>query len=436
MSRLLIIDDDAAVRDAMRETLLSAGYQVEEAASGRQGLTALQESNFDGVILDLRMPGLDGLDVLRRLEGRLSKPRIAVLTAHATSDNTIEAMRLGAYDHLTKPISRADLLAVAAKLAEAKPGLRPEPKLDVFEGMIGVSPAIREVQKTIGRVADSSTAVLITGETGTGKELVANALHRFGNRSSKPMIALNCAAVPAELMESELFGHKKGAFTGALGDRAGAFVEANGGILFLDEIGDMPHAMQVKMLRVLQEQTVTPIGGKPQKVNVRVVAATHRDLEAAVREGHFREDLYFRLNVVPIHVPTLRERSEDIIPLAKHFLASTSRAQDLSPEASKLLLAYSWPGNVRELRNAIDRASLLARHTTLTEEDFFFLMSNCAATSDGVAPAESLPSAVEKLEIALVKRAIEAAKGNRAEAARMLGIPRQQLYVKIRKYGL
>ena len=272
MPRLLIIDDDDAVRESLAEALTLARFEVVEAASGRQGLSILALERIDGVFLDLRMPGMDGLEVLKRARDLPHKPPFVVLTAHATAENTIEAMRLGAFDHLTKPIARTELLGLAERIVKASPAVavkEPPP----LAGMIGVSPAMREVQKLIGRVADGKTTVLITGETGTGKEVVARAIHRFGDRASKPFLALNCAAIPAELMESELFGHVKGAFTGAASDRAGAFHDANGGILFLDEVGDMPPAMQAKMLRVLQERIIAPIGGKPREVDVRIIAA-------------------------------------------------------------------------------------------------------------------------------------------------------------------
>ena len=287
MPRLLIIDDDDAVRESLVEALTLARFEVVEAASGRQGLSILASERIDGVFLDLRMPGMDGLQVLKRAKDLPLKPPFVVLTAHATAENTIEAMRLGAFDHLTKPIARADLLGLAERLAKTSPAIQVK-GAPALEGMIGVSPAMREVQKLIGRVADGKTTVLIAGETGTGKEVVAHAIHRFGERASKPFVALNCAAIPAELMESELFGHVKGAFTGAASDRAGAFLDANGGILFLDEIGDMPPSMQAKMLRSLQESLITPIGGKPRDVDVRIIAATHRNLAKWVETGRFR----------------------------------------------------------------------------------------------------------------------------------------------------
>jgi DNA-binding NtrC family response regulator len=435
MPKLLVVDDDDAVRESLVEALTGARFEVEEAAFGRQVLGILAAPGIDGVFLDLRMPGMDGLEVLRQLKGRAGKPPIVVLTAHATAQNTIEAMRLGAFDHLTKPIARADLLAIAEKIAKA-PQARSPVQPASFEGMVGVSAAMREVQKLIGRVADGKTTVLITGETGTGKEVVAQAIHRFGERASKPFVALNCAAIPSELMESELFGHARGAFTGAAAERAGAFAEADGGILFLDEIGDMPYAMQGKMLRALQESVITPIGGRPRKVDVRVLAATHQNLAQAVENGRFREDLLYRLNVVPIHIPPLRERAEDIAPLARHFLSAAGVAnKTLSHDAERLLAACPWPGNVRQLKNAVTRAATLSQGSAITAQDFAFLLDAERPARSGPA-GDDLPGAVEQLEIAMIRKVLAATQGNRAEAARRLNIPRQQLYAKLKKYGL
>jgi DNA-binding NtrC family response regulator len=437
MPRLLIIDDDAAVRESLAEALTAAKFDVTDAASGREGLSILASEKIDGVFLDLRMPGMDGLEVLKRAKQLPQPPPIVVLTAHATAANTIEAMRLGAFDHLTKPIARAELLALAERISKrsAPTAAKDQPS---FEGIVGVSAAMREVEKLIGRVADGKATVFITGETGTGKEVVALAIHRFGDRAAKPFVALNCAAIPTELMESELFGHVKGAFTGAATDRPGAFREADGGILFLDEIGDMPPAMQAKMLRALQEGVVTPIGGKPRQVDVRIIAATHRDLAEWVGAGRFREDLYYRLNVVPIHIPPLRERREDILPLAHHFLKEHGGRKTMTSDAEELLLAFTWPGNVRQLKNAVIRAATLSKTSGIGSDDFGFLAGEASAehTTHAGQPATDLPGAIEQLEMSMIQKALHDARGNRAEAARLLNIPRQQLYVKLKKYGL
>jgi DNA-binding NtrC family response regulator len=437
MPKLLIIDDDDAVRESLAEALSAAGFEAVEAASGREGLSILASEAIGGVFLDLRMPSMDGLEVLRRARQMPQTPPIVVLTAHATAENTIEAMRLGAFDHLTKPIARAELLALAERIAKISPAEPPKAQ-QAFEGMIGISPSMREVEKLIGRVADGKTTILISGETGAGKEVVAQAIHRFGDRCAKPFVAVNCAAIPAELMESGLFGHVKGAFTGAAADRAGAFREADGGILFLDEIGDMPLAMQAKMLRALQEEVITPVGGKPRKVDVRIIAATHRNLAQMAEAGRFREDLLYRLNVVPIHIPPLRDRAQDIVPLASHFLAERGDGKTLSASAEAFLQAFAWPGNVRQLKNAVVRGATLAKAAVLTAEDFGFLIKDGAGAQGGpqASALGDLPGAIEELEASMIRKALQSSNGNRTEAARLLNIPRQQLYVKLKKYGL
>ncbi len=318
--RILIVDDDAALREGLAEAIGDLGHEAVEAADGRAALARLDAAPLDAVLLDLRMPGLDGMEVLRRIRARARPPPVAVLTAVPTAANTIEAMRLGAVDHLAKPVGRADLVALLAKLLPATAPI-PASAIDASDELIGSSAAMRAVQKQIGMLADSEATVLITGETGTGKEVVARAIHRHGRRSARAFVAVNCAAIPAELLESQLFGHARGAFTGAVADRAGSFREADRGTLFLDEIGDMGLPMQAKLLRVLQERIVTPLGAKPVAIDVRIIAATHRDLGAAVAEGRFREDLFYRLGVVPLALPPLRERLADIVPLAEHFLA-------------------------------------------------------------------------------------------------------------------
>jgi two-component system NtrC family response regulator len=302
--------------------------------------------------------------------------------------------------------------------------------------LIGSSEPMRRVQKTIGLAADSDTTVLILGETGTGKELVARALHEHGRRKHGPFVAVNCAAIPAELLESELFGHMKGAFTGAAADRIGAFREADGGTLFLDEIGDMPATMQAKILRALQERIVTPVGGKPVAVDARVIAATHRDLPSLVKQGAFREDLFYRLNVVPIVLPPLRERRTDITPLAEHFLNAARTHGDtkqLSAAAATLLLEHSWPGNVRELRNVIECACVLVRGEVIDAGDLdMMLRAADSMPHDGL----DLPTAIARLEEAMIRKTLAACGGNRAEAARRLNIHRQLLYTKMQRYGL
>jgi two-component system NtrC family response regulator len=436
MPVILIVDDDPALREALGEAARDLGHEPRLAASAAAAFALLDQQPVDAVLLDLRMPGMDGLAALRLLCDRPRPPPVTVLTAYATADNTIEAMRLGAFDHLTKPISRAELKRVldsmlAAPIASPAAAPSSEPA-----GLIGTTEAIRSVQKSIGLLADSEATVLITGETGTGKELVARAIHEHGLRASRPFVAVNCAAIPGELLESELFGHVRGAFTGAANDRLGAFREASGGTLFLDEIGDMDVAMQAKILRALQERVVTPVGGKPTPTDVRIIAATHRDLPQHIREGRFREDLFYRLHVVPISLPPLRERIADIVPLAEYFLQRAGLKR-LSADAAARLVAHVWPGNVRELKNAMERAAVLVRGEVVRGEDLDDIFK--APSSESAAtnwPDEDLPSAIERLERMLIRRALARANGNRAEAARDLGIHRQLLYAKIKRYGL
>jgi DNA-binding NtrC family response regulator len=438
MPTILIVDDDAALRDSLAETVHDLGHQAKLAASGREALAILASEEIDGVLLDLRMPsGMDGIEVLRRIRAQQNGPPVAVLTAFASAENTIEAMRIGALDHLTKPIGRQELRELLARML-ARPSATPSgvPSDAAVGTLIGSSEPMRRVQKTIGLTADSDTTVLILGETGTGKELVARALHEHGRRKHKPFVAVNCAAIPADLLESELFGHMKGAFTGAAADRAGAFREADGGTLFLDEIGDMPAAMQAKILRALQERVVTPVGGRQVPVDARVIAATHRDLPTLVAQGAFRGDLYYRLNVVPIALPPLRERRADIAPLAEHFLnvASTQGGtKRLTATAVTLLLGHSWPGNVRELRNVIERANILVRGEVIDAGDLDLML---AAAESMQQNGLDLPTAVARLEEAMIRKTLAACGGNRAEAARRLNIHRQLLYTKMQRFGL
>ena len=434
MPTILIVDDDAALRRALATALTDLGHQAAQAADGEAALAWLSRHPADAVLLDLRMPGMDGMDVLRRIRARPDAPPVAVLTAVPTSENTIEAMRLGAADHLAKPIGRDGLRALLDRMLPGAAVPAPSAATSAEGDLIGMSAAMREVQKAIGMLADSDATVLLLGETGTGKEVVARSIHRHGQRARAPFVAVNCAAIPTELLESLLFGHVRGAFTGAIADRAGSFREAQGGTLFLDEIGDMDLAMQAKLLRTLQERVVTPVGGRPVPMDVRVIAATHRNLPQAVRDGRFREDLYYRLGVVPVSLPPLRERLVDILPLAEHFLGQAA-GKHLSADAAALLLAHPWPGNVRELLNAMKRAATLVRRPVITAGDLGFLAPAAhQQTSDWLSG--TLPEAVERLEVAMIRRAMQEAAGNRTQAAERLGVRRQLLYQKLARYGL
>ena len=447
MATILIIDDDAAFREGLAETIVSFGHNVEEAASGREAIDRLQGRSVDLIMMDFRMPGMNGLDVLQRLR---SDPQTAhlpviILTAFAESHNTIEAMKLGAFDHLTKPVGRDDVHEILTR-ALARPAidsLQARRSGADESGLMGASRSMREVHKLIGLASSSDVPILISGETGTGKELVAHALHRHGSRAQRPFIAVNCAAIPTELLESELFGHVKGAFTGALADHAGRFREADGGTLFLDEIGDMPLAMQAKLLRVLQDHEVQPLGGsKRQRVNIRLIAATNKDLLALVKEARFREDLFYRLKVFHIHLPPLRERGSDILLLAEHFLyqASAAAPKQLTAAAVQSLLEYAWPGNVRELENLMRHLTVLVRAPFIDNADLTIAKKEPAydpnlVSLDGLRQMP-LPAALKHVEKHLIQQALHAAQGNRTDAARRLGIHRQLLYAKLKEYDL
>ncbi len=459
MAHLLIVDDDDAFRETLAETLQGLGHATVAVASGAEAVETASRARFDAVFLDHRMPGMDGLQTLAALQARLARlPPVIVLTAFSSAGNTIDAMRLGAFDHLAKPISREAVREVlaralkqhtAATLSTAASGNASD---DDSNELIGPSHAMREVHKRIGLAAANAMPVLVLGETGTGKEMVARALHRHSARAERPFVAVNCSAIPKELLESELFGHVRGAFTGATGERPGCFRAADGGVLLLDEIGDMALDVQAKILRALQEGEVTPLGShRTVKVDVRVVAATHRDLAAAVREGRFREDLLYRLDVLSIRMPPLRERLADIIPLAEHFLrraAGVEAPKALSADAAQRLLSHPWPGNVRELRNVMERCHALVRHRVIGGADLaaevgFGLVNDTRGPRGdlaGTLPADwldgELPATVEKLERLLIAHALAQTQGNRAETARRLGIHRQLLYRKLTQYGL
>src|SRR5438477_6979435 len=378
MSNILIVEDDAGFASGLAEAIRDFGHEAIVAPSGEEALARFEAISPALVFLDLRLRGMHGLDLLRDLKShpdRASTP-VVILTAFADSANTIEAMKLGAFDHLTKPIGRDDIRGVLARALTHPPTIAAG-KIDISsaEELIGSSLPMREVQKLIGLAASSDATVLVLGETGTGKELVARAVHCHSERARRPFVAVNCAAIPAELLESELFGHVRGAFTGALQARAGRFREADGGTLFLDEIGDMSLSMQAKLLRVLQDGMITPVGSSNvEQVNVRIIAATHRDLVAMVREEKFREDLFYRLNVLAIALPPLRERGADILVLAENFLhrAAPDSPKRLSSAAAKALLEHPWPGNVRELENLMRKLSLTVHTPVIDRGDLQF----------------------------------------------------------------
>ncbi|MBM4335911.1 MAG: sigma-54-dependent Fis family transcriptional regulator [Deltaproteobacteria bacterium] len=469
MSRILVADDEPSIRLVLRDALEGAGHEVVEAADGNVARALLSAQPIDLALLDLRMPGPSGLELLDELRSRgADAPPVVIMTAQNTFENAVEAMKRGAFDYLTKPFELPQLEALIEKVRQQR-SLRGEVTAlrrrvgEAFrsgEVLVGRTPAMLELFKTIGRVAASDAAVLILGESGTGKEVVARAIHYHSRRREGPFVAVNMTALPSELIEAELFGHERGAYTGAVESRVGRFREAQGGTLLLDEIGDLPLPLQAKLLRVLQERVVSPLGGRQAiPIDVRILASTHRDLEALVREGRFREDLYFRLNVVPLRVAPLRERKADIPHLVAHFVERFADELGVprrwpGEAALARLQSRSWPGNVRELENAIKRALVLAAGPVLTPDDIdqATAASQAPATSDWAELARrelvlrfaSGPEAgeedgargpywsfVSRLERAIIREALAHSRGNRIQAARLLGINRNTLSKKI-----
>jgi two-component system nitrogen regulation response regulator GlnG len=464
-ARVLVADDEPSIRFVLRESLEGIGCSVAAAENGDEALEALLSGSFDLAFLDIRMPGPSGLELLDRLRSAGRDTAVVIITAQNTFENAVEAMKRGALDYLVKPFAMAEVQALVTKtlrvraLEKEVTALRREMSARIVAGdrLVGQSPALLEVFKTLGRVAPRPVAVLITGESGTGKELVARAIHAASPRADGPFIAVNTAAIPRELLESELFGHERGAFTGAIAPRIGRFREASGGTLFLDEIGDMAGELQAKLLRVLQSDEVTPVGGRlPERVDVRIIAATHRDLDAAIARGEFREDLLYRLRVVPIHIPPLRVRGDDVRVLATYFVERYAQElvgapRFLSEEALARLERHAWPGNVRELENAIKRVLVLASGEVLTPEDFDFLEAKrpeSAAVGLEELVAEEAGAAleageedlhrrlVERVERSLLLRALAHTRGNQIRAAALLGINRNTLRKKIVELGI
>jgi len=459
LGAILIVDDERNLRESLREIFEEAGYRVWEAGNGETAVEQLQrgDASPDVIFLDLKMPRMGGLETLRILHGSAAWCTIPVviITSYGTSDNTIEAMKLGAFDYITKPFDEEEVIRAARKAVEvARLGreldsLRDEVserRLSAEGELIGQSPSMREVFKLIGKTAPTDAAVLITGESGTGKELVARAIHRHSHRTGGPLVAVNCPAIPESLLESEMFGYERGAFTGAVRDQAGRFEAAAGGTVFLDEIGDLPASTQAKLLRTLQEHVVERLGGLSISVDFRLIAATNRDLKRLVAEGQFREDLYYRLNVVRIHVPPLRERRADVLPLAEEFLwrhgkGRADASRGFTEEATRLLLAYDYPGNVRELENIVQRALVLARSVLITAADLPMPLGGETESGTSLLRGAELLSrplgeAVQILEREMIRRALVRCQGNKAEAARLLGITRQLLYTKLKELGI
>ena len=441
---ILIVDDDSDMRNLLRDVLLDQSYQVETAQEGQEALQKLSKQPFSIVLTDLRMKGMDGLELLQEVTKKHQECNLIMMTAFGTVETAVEAMRQGAFDYLTKPIKTDELLVTIdkamreAQLRREVEHLRMQVRHEFsFDQILGKSKPMRDVFDLIRRVADSQTNILITGESGTGKELVAKAIHFNSGRQSNPFVPVNCAAIPEQLLESELFGHVRGAFTDAKSDKRGLFEEAQGGTLFLDEISEMPMMLQAKLLRVVQEREIRRVGAtRSSPIDVRIIAATNVKLEEEVKTKRFREDLYYRLNVIEIRLPPLRERKEDI-PLLVHGLLEKSIAaqqkniHEVVEAALARLLDYQWPGNVRELENIIERAATLCQGEKITLEDLPPVIRDVQGEGQLVEDAVERMLPLEELEQAYIRRILEKMGGNKYQAAQVLGIDRKTLYRKI-----
>jgi len=468
LGTILIVDDDAQLRQSFERILCEEGYTVRTAPTAEEGIALVKKEVPDLVIMDVRLPGMNGLEafgVIHDLEPKLS---VIIMTAHGTTDTAIEATKIGAFDYVTKPFEIPDMLDLIGQALESGRLMRSKVEMDALpespesEALIGRSKAMQEVYKAIGRVAPTDATVLIRGESGTGKELVARAIYQHSIRSEKPFLVINCVAIPDTLLESELFGYEKGAFTGAAHRRVGKIEQANGGTVFLDEIGDMPFSIQAKILRLLQEKSIERLGGRqPIPVDVRILAATNRDLEKALQEGKFREDLYYRLKVVTLQLPPLRERVEDISLLAEYFLSRFSREMDMAnpgitEEAKETLTGDAWPGNVRELANTIQKALIFSRGVPIGPDDVSRAIRerNEVASADTPTIEEKIRNWVNKILLSappeghlfdnlmdrfariLITEALNVTEGNRSRAAKLIGLSRPTLLSKIDKYEI
>jgi len=447
---ILVVDDELGLRHTLTLILQAEGHTVRAVNDGASALERLSDTSPDLIICDVRMPGLDGLAFLEKYKEMGGSALVIMMSAYGDDEAALEAIRRGAYDFIPKPF-RADQVLLVVRKAIEREGLRREvaqlhDEIDALRtptGIVGRSPRIAQALTLADKVARHPSTVLITGESGTGKELVARHIHDASPRASRPFVAVNCAAIPEALLESELFGHAKGAFTGATAERQGLFEEAHEGTLFLDELGDLPVALQVKLLRALQEGEVRRVGDNASRsVDVRLVAATARDLESDVAEGKFRADLYYRINVVRIHLPALRERSEDIPELVRHFIERFNRRLGMhvtgtAPAAMRALVEYPWPGNVRELENVVERAMVLTDGPQLCVEQLPTLAPPVTRNETAVSPLDlSVKRRTEELERALIKEALERTRGNRTRAAKLLDLSHRALLYKIRDYGL
>ncbi len=455
-STILVVDDEELYRRALERILSRAGHSVVAARDATEALSVVAGQPVDLVIADIRMPGINGLELVRQIQDAAPDLPCIVVTGYGSAEHSVEALRAGAFWYLEKPFDQAHLDVIRRLVEQAIEHGRLKAENRIlqsqlrsryrFESIVGASPALRAVLDTVAKVADTDSTVLVTGESGTGKELIARALHYNSSRADRMFVTVNCGAIPEELLESELFGHVRGAFTNAIQHREGRFAVAHGGTIFLDEIGDMSPNLQVKLLRVLQDRTFEPVGSsKSQTVDVRVIAATNQDLEDAIRERRFREDLYYRLNVIPIHVPPLRERRDDVELLAQHFLDATSqdkgkRVDGITREALDLLCAYEWPGNVRELENLIERLVILSGEGEIDVPDLPPKLREAEPTplATPQVPAMGLVfrDVVDRFESDLILQALERTHWNKNRAARLLGLNRTTLLEKMKKKGL
>src|SRR5678816_4200307 len=450
MPSILLVDDEPGVRSALGGVLRDEGYEFYAVDSGEACLERLSRRSYDVVVLDIWLPGMDGLATLARMRERQIEVQVVVISGHGNIESAVRAIKMGAFDFVEKPLSleKTVLLVPNAlrqrRLEAENQALRA--RVDAQHTMVGESYAMVQLREQVAMAAPTNGRVLIYGENGTGKELVARNIHQMSRRRTGPFIEVNCAAIPEELIESELFGHVRGAFTGAVADRRGKFELAHGGTIFLDEIGDMSLKTQAKVLRVLQEQVMEPVGGSTRiRVDARVLAATNKDLTAEIRAGHFREDLYFRLNVVPISVPPLRERIEDIPLLADHFMAILAREygqlpKTFEPDAVISLQRYKWPGNVRELRNLVERLMIMVPGDRVSSRDLSFLEHGIVATPQATLATATtiapLHDARDEFEKQYILRALAAQQGNMSRTAEVLGVERSNLYKKMRAFGI
>jgi two-component system nitrogen regulation response regulator NtrX len=451
MPSILVVDDEPGVRSSISGVLRDEGFDVDTADSGEECLDKANGASYDVIVLDIWLPGLDGLTTLQRLRERQIDSQVVIISGHGNIESAVRAIKMGAYDFIEKPLSLEKTVLVVRNamrqrdLEAENRVLRAKVDRQQQHTMVGESPAMNKLREHVSLAAPTNGRVLILGENGTGKELVARTIHLTSRRKSEPFVEVNCAAIPEELIESELFGHVRGAFTGAVADKPGRFEQANDGTIFLDEIADMSLKTQAKVLRVLQEQVMERVGGTQRiKVDVRVVAATNKDLPAEIRAGRFREDLYFRLNVIPIFVPALRDRQQDIPLLAEHFMALLAaeygrRPKRLASEAAARLQQYGWPGNVRELRNVIERVIIMVAGDTITAQDLGFLGRDGVPdvpVAQGQGPVTPLSEARDQFEKDYILQTLAAQQGNMSRTAEVLGVERSNLYKKLRAFGV